>query len=185
MTSKALVPKKSRYKLAPWQSRFALYYATEAAHGTIPKETQVKVAQLFANEGRDPSLPAIQMTYDKVRTTKEHPDFLRLVDSIREQGIEATLVDLYSLPFDDVAILGLVQHNQGQVLTVEDNYGASLGSAVADALAGHGGAYTLMQMYVRQIPKSGRTPDDVLRALQLSASDIAQTAVRMLDVAAR
>jgi len=104
---------------------------------------------------------------------------------LKEQGIEATLVDLYSLPFDDVAILQLVQENQGQVLTVEDNYGASLGSAVADMLATHGGSYVLMQMYVRQIPKSGRTPDDVLRVLQLSAADIAQTAVRMLDVAAR
>ena len=94
-------------------------------------------------------------------------------------------MDLYSLPFDDVAILQLVQENQGQVLTVEDNYGAGMGSAVADALAAHGGAYTLMQMYVRQIPKSGRTPDDVLRSLHLSAPDIVQTAVRMLDVAAR
>ena len=110
---------------------------------------------------------------------------LKALPRLKEQGIEATLVDLYALPFDDVAILGLVQENQGQVLTVEDNYGASLGAAVAEALARHGGSYTLMQMYVRQIPKSGRTPDDVLRALQLSAADIVQTAVRMLDVAAR
>lgn len=104
---------------------------------------------------------------------------------LKEQGIAATLVDLYSLPFDDVAILELVQKNQGQVLTVEDNYGAGMGSAVADALALHGGSYTLMQMYVRQIPKSGRTPDEVLRFLQLSASDIVHTAVSMLDVASR
>jgi len=89
MPSKALT-KKPRYKLAPWQSRFALYYATEAAHGTIPKETQVAVAQLYANEGRDATLPPFVMTYDKVRTTKEHPDFIALVDSIREKGVEAT-----------------------------------------------------------------------------------------------
>jgi transketolase len=104
---------------------------------------------------------------------------------LKEQGIKATLVDLYSLPFDDVAILELAQENHGQVLTVEDNYGAGIGSAVADALAMHGGSYTLMQMYVRQIPKSGRTPDDVLRFLQLSASDIVHTVVSMLDVASR
>jgi transketolase len=104
---------------------------------------------------------------------------------LKEQGIVATLVDLYSLPFDDVAILELAQENQGQVLTVEDNYGAGIGSAVADALALHGGAYTLAQMYVRQIPKSGRTPDEVLHSLQLSASDIVHTAVSMLDVASR
>ncbi len=104
---------------------------------------------------------------------------------LKERGIEATLVDLYSLPFDDVAILELAQENHGQVLTVEDNYGAGIGSAVADALALHGSAYTLTQMYVRQIPKSGRTPDEVLRSLQLSASDIVHTAVSMLDVASR
>jgi transketolase len=104
---------------------------------------------------------------------------------LREQGITATLVDLYSLPFDEVAILELAQENHGQVLTIEDNYGAGLGSAVAEALAFHGGSYTLMQMYVRQIPKSGRTPDEVLRFLQLSASDIVHTAVSMLDVASR
>ena len=83
-------PKKPRYKLAPFQSRFALWYATEAAHGTIPKETQVKVAQLFASDGRDPTLPPVVMTYDKVRTMKEHPDFVALVESIREDGVEAT-----------------------------------------------------------------------------------------------
>jgi hypothetical protein len=37
-------------------------------------------------------------------------------------------------------------------------------------------------MYVRQIPKSGRTPEDVLRSLQLSADDIVHAAVGMLDV---
>lgn len=104
---------------------------------------------------------------------------------LKEQGIAATLVDLYSLPCDDMAILELAQENHGQVLTVEDNYGAGIGSAVADALALHGGAYTLTQMYVRQIPKSGRTPDEVLRSLQLAASDIVHTAVSMLDVASR
>ena len=102
---------------------------------------------------------------------------------LKEQDIAATLVDLYSLPFDETAIRGLVQDNQGQVLTIEDNYGAGIGSAIAEMLATHRGAYTLTQMHVRRIPKSGRTPDEVLRALQLSASDIAQTAVKMLDVA--
>lgn len=49
----------------------------------------------------------------------------------------------------------------------------------------HGGSYTFIQMSVRQIPKSGRTPDDALRSLQLSAPDIVHTAVRMLDMAGR
>jgi transketolase len=104
---------------------------------------------------------------------------------LQEQGIAATLVDLYSLPFDEVAILQLAQKNAGRVLTVEDNYGAGIGSAVADVLARDGGAYGLTQMHVRQIPKSGRTPDDVLRSLQLSTDDIVATAVRTVEVAAK
>jgi transketolase len=105
--------------------------------------------------------------------------------SLKDQGIEATLVDLYSIPFDGNAILTLAQENQSKVLTLEDNYGASMGSAVADVLSEHGGAFTLRQMYVRQIPKSGRTPDDVLRYLELSAENIVKTAVEMAAMAAR
>lgn len=101
----------------------------------------------------------------------------KAVDGLKDQGLEATLVDLYSLPFDGDAIVTLARENQGRVLTVEDNYGAGMGSAVADALSEHGGACTLKQMYVRQIPKSGRTPDDVLRYLGLSAEDIMKTAM--------
>lgn len=104
---------------------------------------------------------------------------------LKEQGSEATLVDLYSLPFDGDAIVTLAQEHQGKVLTLEDNYGAGMGSAVADVLSEHGGACTLKQMYVRQIPKSGRTPDDVLRYLGLSAEDIVKTAVEMLAMASR
>jgi transketolase len=107
------------------------------------------------------------------------------IEPLQEQGIAATLVDLYALPFDDVAILQLAQQNEARVLTVEDNYGGGIGSAVAEVLARHGGAYTLTQMYVRQIPKSARTPDEVLRALHLSVDDIVSTTVRAVEVAAK
>jgi hypothetical protein len=40
-------------------------------------------------------------------------------------------------------------------------------------------------MFVRQIPKSGRTPDDVLRHLGLSVENIVKTAVDILAVASR
>ena len=104
---------------------------------------------------------------------------------LKEHGIEATLVDLYSLLFDDDAIATLVQEHQGKVLTVEDNYGAGMGSAVADVLSRAFGAFALTQTYMRQIPKPGRTPDDVLRSLGLSAEDIIKTAVEIVAMAAR
>jgi transketolase len=105
--------------------------------------------------------------------------------ALQEQGIDATLVDLYSMPFDSDAIVRLARENQGRVLTLEDNYGSGFGSAVADALVEYGELFTVKQMFVRQIPKSGRTPDDVLRHLRLSMEDIVKTAVDILAIAPR
>jgi transketolase len=89
------------------------------------------------------------------------------------------------MPFDGDAMVRLAQENHGRVLTLEDNYGGGFGSAVADALVGYGGRFTLEQMFVRQIPKSGHTPDDVLRHLGLSMEDIVKAAVDLLAVASR
>lgn len=101
---------------------------------------------------------------------------LKALHSLQEQDVKPTLVDLYSLPFDREAIVHLVRENQGNVLTVEDNYGAGFGSAIADALAEAGEPFSILrQMHVRRIPKSGRTPDDVLGYLGLAADDIVRT----------
>jgi hypothetical protein len=54
---------------------------------------------------------------------------------------------------------------------------------VADALLERGGSYSLKQMYVRRIPKSGRMPDDLLRDLELSHKDIVKNVESMLGVA--
>jgi hypothetical protein len=62
------------------------------------------------------------------------------------------------MPFDGDAVVRLAEVNQGRVLRL----------AVADALVEYGELFTVKQMFVRQIPKSGRTPDDVLRHLRLS-----------------
>jgi transketolase len=58
----------------------------------------------------------------------------RALAALQEHGIEATLVDLYSIPFDGDAIVNLAQESHGRVLTLEDNYGGGFGSAVADVL---------------------------------------------------
>jgi transketolase len=101
------------------------------------------------------------------------------------QGIEATLVELYSMPFDGDAIVTLAQENHGRVLTLEDNYGGGFGSAVADALVEYSGLSTVKQMGVWRIPKSGPISDAVLRHLGLSVEDIVKTAVSILAIAPR
>src|SRR5690606_7471796 len=72
----------------------------------------------------------------------------KALDRLDAQGVDATLVDLYSIPFDEEAILDLANNNNGMILTLEDNYGGGIGSAIADACAADGGGFTVSQMHV-------------------------------------
>ncbi len=108
----------------------------------------------------------------------------KALEKLDTQGIDATLVDLYSLPFDADAILDLANENNGMILTIEDNYGGGIGSAVADVASLDGGGFTVNQMYVRKIPKSGRTTDEVLEYTGLSEKHIVTQAMQMLQLSA-
>ncbi len=107
----------------------------------------------------------------------------KTLDELDKLGIDATLVDLYSLPFDSDKFLDLAQANNGMILTIEDNYGGGIGSAVADALTEDGGSFTLQQMCVTRIPKSSRSADEALAMCGLTHKDIVKRAARMLQVA--
>jgi transketolase len=107
----------------------------------------------------------------------------KAVELLDKAGVSATLVDLYSLPFDSEALLDLVGQNNGYVLTVEDNFGGGIGSAVADALLESGDAFKLKQMHVTKIPKSAKTPEEMLAMCGLTAVDIQKTVMGLLGVA--
>jgi len=104
------------------------------------------------------------------------------LDKLDRMGIDATLVDLYSIPFDADALLDLANQNNGNILTVEDNYGGGLGSAVADAIVDSGDAFTMQQLTVKRIPKSARTEEAILQQCGLHHTDIVRSAARMLGV---
>jgi transketolase len=108
----------------------------------------------------------------------------KALEQLDHQGVDATLVDLYSLPFDGEALLDLANENNGNVLTLEDNYGGGIGSAVADVAAEDGGGFTVQQMHVSRIPKSGRTPDELMAYCGLSADDITKQAMGLLELSA-
>lgn len=108
----------------------------------------------------------------------------KALEKLDQQGVDATLVDLYSLPFDGESLLDLANENNGNVLTLEDNYGGGIGSAVADLAAEDGGGFTVQQMHVRRIPKSGRTPDELMAYCGLSAEDITKQAMGLLELSA-
>jgi len=106
----------------------------------------------------------------------------KAIEKLDAQGIDATLVDLYSLPFDEEAILDLANENNGKVLTIEDNYGSGIGSAVADAISTDGGGFEVSQMFVKRIPKSGRTPEEVMAYCGLGVDDIVKQAMSLLQL---
>jgi len=108
----------------------------------------------------------------------------KALDRLDNQGVDATLLDLYSLPVDGDALLDLANENNGNILTLEDNYGNGIGSAVADLAAEDGGGFTVDQMHVRRIPKSGRTPDELMAYCGLSDEDIATQAMSLLELSA-
>lgn len=107
----------------------------------------------------------------------------RALEQLQGQGVHATLVDLYSLPFDAAAIVDLAAQCGGRVLTVEDNFGAAFGSAVAETLATAGLPCVVRQMFVQRIPKSGRSPEDLLEYTGLSAPHIVERAAGLLQTA--
>ncbi|MFG0276216.1 MAG: transketolase [Phycisphaerales bacterium] len=106
----------------------------------------------------------------------------KALDALDRQGVSATLVDLYSLPFDGDALLDLANANNGYVLTLEDNYGASIGGAVADVMTASGDSFTLKQMHVNRLPKSARQPDEELSYVGLATDDIVRASLEMLEV---
>ncbi len=106
----------------------------------------------------------------------------KVLDMLDKAGIDASLVDLYSIPFDVEALLDLANANGGYILTVEDNYGGGIGSAIADAVTDSGDAFTIEQMRVTRIPKSARTEDEILRLCGLHHTQIAKKAASMLGV---
>ena len=106
----------------------------------------------------------------------------KAIEQLDEAGVDATVVDLYSLPFDGDAIADLANNNHGKVLTVEDNYGGGMGSAVAEVLAATGDGFDVQQMHVQYLPKSGQNPDELLQYCKLSADHIVAKALEMLSL---
>jgi transketolase len=106
----------------------------------------------------------------------------KAVELLDKAGVSATLLDMYSIPFDTDKLLDIIAANGGYAVSIEDNYGGALGSAIADALVEAGDAFQLEQMYVDRIPKSAKTPEEMLEMCGLTAEDICNRAMQVLQV---
>ena len=130
----------------------------------------------------------------------------RALDLLDKSGVDATIVDLYSIPFDRDALLDLANSNGGNILVVEDSAGGLLASAIAEACTDSGDAFTIGAMHVQSmaaaaghatgagtatsasaspaLAASPLTHDDRLRAAGLHHTQIAARAATLLGVRA-
>jgi transketolase len=101
---------------------------------------------------------------------------LKAAEELQRLGIAATVIDAYSLPLDAAPLLGLARSAGAPILTVEDSYVGGMGSEIAEAAAASGDGPRVRMLAVRNIPKSGRTADDVLAYVHLSVAEIVHAA---------
>jgi len=92
---------------------------------------------------------------------------LRAADELAKSGKKAGVIDAYGLPLKDTGILDIAAKSGGRIVTVEDNYTGGLDSELSEQIAAAGANIKLKALYVHQIPKSGREPQEVLDYLGL------------------
>lgn len=101
------------------------------------------------------------------------------IEMLAKSGIRAALIDAYSFPIQGEKLLDALRRCGGRSLVVEDNYGAGLGSAVAEIVAKQGDM-RVESLICQRIPKSTRTPEDVLDYCGVGAAQIADHALAAL-----
>jgi transketolase len=100
-------------------------------------------------------------------------------------GLEPSLVDVYSLPLakpEDILRIG--DDCNGQILVVEDNYVGGVCDELAAAAAASDMGVTVRRMVLESVPKSAKTPEEIMTAVGLSPQKIAATAQRIFDAVA-
>ena len=107
---------------------------------------------------------------------------LAAADQLKEEGIGARVIDLYSVkPIDTATLRAAAGATEGRLVLVEDHHPeGGLGSAVVDALTADGRTdLAVAHLAVRELPGSG-TSQELLDAAGISAGHIAAAARRLL-----
>jgi transketolase len=109
---------------------------------------------------------------------------LKAYERLKEEGITARVIDLYSVkPIDTETLYEAAQDTNGNILVAEDHWAeGGLGDAVLDAFTGsetapsyQGAKLNLVKLAVRDMPGSGK-PEELLHAAQIDADAIMEAA---------
>ncbi|MFN2471463.1 MAG: transketolase [Gaiellaceae bacterium] len=111
---------------------------------------------------------------------------LKAADALREDGISARVIDLYSVkPVDDETLIAAAEATSGRVVTVEDHWPeGGLGEAVLSALAELDAPLRVVKLAVTEMPTSGK-PAELLAAAGIDAEHIAEAGRTLVRSAVR
>jgi len=104
---------------------------------------------------------------------------LRAYEELKNQGIYARVIDLFSVkPLDRETLCRAARETGGRILTVEDHYPeGGLGDAIAAVAAEEG--FRVVKLAVNDLPRSGK-PEELLDRYGISARHIVQRARALL-----
>jgi transketolase len=106
------------------------------------------------------------------------PEALKAADTLAQDGIEARVIDLYSIkPIDE----GTLRSIASPIVTVEDHFPeGGIGEAVLAALAESDERPRVVALAVREMPHSGK-PAELLAAAGIDADHIAEAARQLVS----
>ena len=106
----------------------------------------------------------------------------KAIEVLKAAGIEAGLVDAYSLPLAGDFLQAIGAAAGTKLLVLEDNYAGGLGAAVAEKAARQGDIRVAC-MTCKKMPKSGKTADDVIALVGLDTGSVVHRAKELLGKA--
>ncbi len=108
---------------------------------------------------------------------------LEAADRLSAEGIDARVIDLYSVKPADAATLRAAAEETGRILTVEDHWSeGGIGDAVLEVLADAEQPARVVRLAVREMPGSGK-PAELLAAAGIDAAHIAEAAQALVGAA--
>jgi transketolase len=134
---------------------------------TAPDEEVRIGGSRVAHEGDDVAIIACGITVDEA---------VRAAEALAEDGVNARVLDCYSVKPIDAEAVRAAAHDCGAIVTVEDHAPeGGLGDAVLDALADAEDRPVVTKLAVRELPGSG-TPEELLHGAGIDAEAIAAAA---------
>jgi transketolase len=105
---------------------------------------------------------------------------LKAAETLAGEGIDARVLDLYSLKPIDADTIRIAARDTGAIITVEDHWPeGGIGDAVLEALADEQPHPVVVKLAVREMPGSG-TPAELLHVAGIDADCIADAARRLV-----